>query len=78
MHWARFRVFNQACPQSRPQGAHSEGWVAGPSTGHHGDVVLEFCTGQHGNSKEGDLSPSRGGVGARGHFLKVVRPNLGL
>lgn len=52
-------------------------WQAGPSTGHHGDVGLEFCAGQHGSSKEGDFSPSRGGVEARGHFLKVARPNPG-
>lgn len=36
---------------------------------HHGDSVLELCVGQHGRSKERDLSQPRGGAEARGHFL---------
>lgn len=66
---ARFRMFNHAYPQSRPQGAHIEGRVAGRP--------IDRTSWGRGAPKEGDLSPSRGGVEARGHFLKVARPNPG-
>ena len=82
-HWARYGVFSDAAPEFLPSGSSrlKGRREAGASTADYktswrrSDRTL--CV-QCGSSVEEDLCLLREGAEARGHFLKVVCPKLGL
>lgn len=77
--WARHAVLNDAEPQFLPSRSSQlrDGRQAHPQRilRHPGAIETELCACGVG-APQRDLSLSRGGAEARGHFLKVVRPKL--